>query len=438
MNSDSSLISKRLILFQGFSADATVQRTLEMIKSLIGCFNLDPNRVLDIILESFETHPEQSELFIPLLETYIADGNIICEVLGYKYRHFAEAATITPRSLYRVTALLLQHRVIQLDDIYNWLGPSDKEIVADWESELTEAKEYVRKLNVISTKGEDKSAEGTVDGNGVVPASGGDAKDLNFDSKFTNNQKFGLCEAILYVGDWPTAQVLLKKLPDQCMIVNEPVARALCHLIHSVIDTVYKEHCAVSPHHRNAPPAKSRDRSGQMAPRRAKTLVDLKEVAFPMFNALGASLHFDPILMYKLIRLMRVVLQQLNVDASTNGPNAADDEEEYYAMVTLLDSCILSSLSYLDCNCCLAEEIWSVVRLFPYQYRFCLYGRWKNDTYLLQPRLIRRRGDAQKQIKALMKRVSKENVKPVGRLIGKLSHCSPGFLFDYVSIPFIY
>lgn len=152
-----------------------------------------------------------------------------------------------------------------------------------------------------------------------------------------------------------------------------------------------------------------------------------------MFVTLGASLHYDPILMYKLIRLCRLVLQQLNVDASMNGP-VGEDEGLYYEMVTLLDACVLSSLSYLDCNCCLAEEIWSVVRLFPYQYRFCLYGRWKNDTYLMQPKLIRRRGEAQKQIKALMKRVSKENIKPVGRLIGKLSHCSPGFLFDYVSM----
>lgn len=52
---------------------------------------------------------------------------------------------------------------------------------------------------------------------------------------------------------------------------------------------------------------------------------------------------------------------------------------------------------------------------------------------MIHPKLIRRRGTAQKQIKAIMKRVSKENIKPVGRSIGKLSHCSPGFLFDYVS-----
>lgn len=67
---------------------------------------------------------------------------------------------------------------------------------------------------------------------------------------------------------------------------------------------------------------------------------------------------------------------------------------------------------------------------------YALYARWKNDTYQLHPQLIRRRGNAQKRIKAIMKRVSKENVKPLGRLIGKLSHCAPGFLFDYVSFFF--
>jgi THO complex subunit 2 len=64
--------------------------------------------------------------------------------------------------------------------------------------------------------------------------------------------------------------------------------------------------------------------------------------------------------------------------------------------------------------------------------RYCLYSRWKNDTYQQHAELLRKRGEAQKKIKSIMKRVSKENIKPVGRLIGKLTHCSPGFLFDYV------
>ena len=147
---------------------------------------------------------------------------------------------------------------------------------------------------------------------------------------------------------------------------------------------------------------------------------------------LGPSLYVDPILQYKLIRIMHKILSEMNADVN-NLPKTPQHEELYHECITLLDSTILPALSYMDCNCCVAEEIWSVIKLFPYHYRYSLYGRWKNDTYLIHPKLIRRRGAAQKQIKALMKRVSKENVKPVGRLIGKLSHCSPGFLFDYVS-----
>lgn len=98
----------------------SVNKTLEIIKSLIGCFNLDPNRVLDIILESFETRPEQSKLFVALLRAYMPKGNIICEVLGYKFRYFSDSKT--PHSLYLITALLLQSKIISLEDIYSWVS----------------------------------------------------------------------------------------------------------------------------------------------------------------------------------------------------------------------------------------------------------------------------------------------------------------------------
>lgn len=93
---------------------------IQILFSFLGCFNLDPNRVLDVILESFESHPENGDLFIPLLQAYMPNGDVICEVLGYKYVHFSE--TKTPESLYRVTALLLQSGVIQLNEIYSWVS----------------------------------------------------------------------------------------------------------------------------------------------------------------------------------------------------------------------------------------------------------------------------------------------------------------------------
>ncbi|XP_055634886.1 THO complex subunit 2 isoform X2 [Toxorhynchites rutilus septentrionalis] len=400
-------------LNQDFTDTITVQSILEIIKSLIGCFNLDPNRVLDIILESFETRPEHDKIFIPLLQAYINDGNIICEVLGYKYRHFADSKT--PESLFKVTALLLQHGVIKLDDIYAWLSPTDKSIITEWEAEVADAKEFVRKLNVVSTN-KDKEQEAEPE------------KEMT-PEQYATNQKWGLCEALLFVGDWNTAQLLLKKLPEQSVMVNEPIARALCRLLHMIIEPVYRLKCALPCNIKGRPISNG---LSKLAPPPVTTISKLRNHAFPMFIALGPSLYYDSVLLYKLLRLVRVILTEMNVDPANPPSPGAENEQLYYDVISLLDSAILPSLSYMDCNCCVAEEIWSIIKLYPYQYRYSLYARWKNDTYQLQPKLIRRRGNAQKQIKALMKRVSKENSKPVGRLIGKLSHCSPGFLFDYI------
>jgi THO complex subunit 2 len=60
---------------------------LENIQSLIGCFNLDPNRVLDVILESFEnsgTHMHGT--FIELLRDYKAEEDTVCQIVGFKYQ----------------------------------------------------------------------------------------------------------------------------------------------------------------------------------------------------------------------------------------------------------------------------------------------------------------------------------------------------------------
>lgn len=169
-----------------------------------------------------------------------------------------------------------------------------------------------------------------------------------------------------------------------------------------------------------------------LAPKPATTFLQLRYVAIAMLTTLGPSLRFDSVLMYKIIRIAKAALASYGIDSARN--QAPEGDSLYYDILTLLDTTILPALSYMECNCCVAEEIWNILKLYPYQIRYCLYARWKNETYSLYPDLLRKRGDAEKQIKNIMKRVSKENVKPVGRLIGKLTHSSPGFLFDYVLV----
>ena len=61
---------------------------LEVIKSIIGYFNLDPNRVLDVILESFECQLDQHAFFIELLRLFTPDSQTMNELLGFKFNFY--------------------------------------------------------------------------------------------------------------------------------------------------------------------------------------------------------------------------------------------------------------------------------------------------------------------------------------------------------------
>ncbi|KAH9492653.1 THO complex subunit 2, partial [Bulinus truncatus] len=109
-----------------------------------------------------------------------------------------------------------------------------------------------------------------------------------------------------------------------------------------------------------------------------------------------------------------------------------EDEIAYYGFLNALEEVLLPSLSLLPSNCSMAEELWSLLKLYPYEIRYRLYGTWKNETYFLYPVLIRTRADCLDRAKYIMKRLSKETVKPSGRQLGKLSHSNPGIVFEYV------
>ncbi|KAG5339192.1 THOC2 protein, partial [Acromyrmex charruanus] len=402
--------SKLIVELNQERPDSEVASTLEIVKSLIGYFNLDPNRVLDILLETFENRPQDDALFIPLIRSYMSDQQVLCEVLGFKY---CSTINATPFSLQKVTALMLQHGVIKLDDILPWLVPDDKIIISDHEQVMKQAKEYVRKMSVISTKDKEDIVE----------------EKENAQDKYTSNQKFGLCEALLEVGAWEVAQSLFNRLPDYCFTDQRPIALALCKMIQALVEPVYRKHCIVSPKlpGRKVPALKS-----SLSPPSLCNLEDIHDYLLPMLIVLGPNLHQDPILMYKVMRLCHSAIKHCSLDASKQPLNK--NCSLYYDVLTILDVALLPSLSFMDCNCCVAEELWNILKYYPYQNRYCLYARWKNDTPLQHAALLRKRADAQKKIKSIMKRVSKETIKPVGRSIGKLTHSSPGVLFDYVLI----
>ncbi|XP_056665928.1 THO complex subunit 2-like isoform X2 [Monodelphis domestica] len=353
-------------LGQDLSGHITSDLILENIKSLIGCFNLDPNRVLDIILEVYECRPEYDEFFVSLIQSYmyLCEPETLCHILGFRFKFYQDPNGETPSSLYRVAAVLLQHNLTDLEDLY--VHPHD-------------------------------------------------------------NQKLGLLEALLKIGDWQHAENIMDQMPLFYATTQKAIAFALCQLIHVTIEPIYR---------RLGIPLAAKKKSivffeNKRAPKQVENFEDLREQVFSMLSHLGPNLSHDAILFAKVVRLGKAFMKEFQSD----GSNEEDKEKMeilFSCLLSITDQVLLPSLTLMDCNACMSEELWGMFKTFPYQYRYRLYGQWKNETYNSHPHLIKAKAQTIDRAKYIMKRLTKENVKPSGRQIGKLSHSNPTILFDYI------
>uniref|UniRef100_A0A2R9C3A2 THO complex subunit 2 n=1 Tax=Pan paniscus TaxID=9597 RepID=A0A2R9C3A2_PANPA len=405
-------------LGQDLSGSITSDLILENIKSLIGCFNLDPNRVLDVILEVFECRPEHDDFFISLLESYMSmcEPQTLCHILGFKFKFYQEPNGETPSSLYRVAAVLLQFNLIDLDDLYVHLLPADNCIMDEHKREIAEAKQIVRKLTMVvlsSEKMDEREKE--------------KEKEEEKVEKPPDNQKLGLLEALLKIGDWQHAQNIMDQMPPYYAASHKLIALAICKLIHVTIEPLYRR--VGVPKGAKGSPVNALQ--NKRAPKQAESFEDLRRDVFNMFCYLGPHLSHDPILFAKVVRIGKSFMKEFQSDGSKQ-----EDKEKTEVILSCLlsitDQVLLPSLSLMDCNACMSEELWGMFKTFPYQHRYRLYGQWKNETYNSHPLLVKVKAQTIDRAKYIMKRLTKENVKPSGRQIGKLSHSNPTILFDYI------
>ncbi|PIO72849.1 hypothetical protein TELCIR_05206 [Teladorsagia circumcincta] len=98
----------------------------------------------------------------------------------------------------------------------------------------------------------------------------------------------------------------------------------------------------------------------------------------------------------------------------------------------IVDEIILPGLSLSEFNSGLSEEVWTLLQFFPYTWRYRLYGHWKFSNTVRHPEVNIVRGKVLGRTKYVLKRLSKETVRVMGRQLGKLCHIHPITVFDYL------
>lgn len=454
-----------------------VDSTASAIVSLIGYFDLDPIRTLDVFLDicamNFVAH---SSFFIAVLKKSpwwpsapcaptslenICEGgnNMAVQLLGFKLKSIAANGDSTPDNLLMLIAVLIKEGFISLSGIYPFLDPPDdvlKDLHEKWKSDMDEraflATASALALAAPLTDDADIPLSQNQQQQKQTPETTAEPR-INPDGsiKYPAFQKVGLLNALLTVGSLYPSLFLLAKFP----FIVDPYPE-IADLIHRIfeysIEELYEHHGrpldtnALPPFRpRKLPSSSVRELNlveASLTPA-TKGLSCLPRVTEPnssqfFYNDWNSSLkqiedleslsrlsdlllRFSGPLLSRHVTLL-VKLCRIGVSYCKNDK---DNVEIISYWIEYFRNHILPVVSLLPPNPGVIQEVYSLLRFFSFETRYSLYGEWQAVLLKSSPHLKFASSKAEKETKNVLKRLSNTNVKEMMRRLAKISYSNP-------------
>lgn len=430
LREESEGFSKVLCLLHTGVTKDQLEATKTDLLALIGFFDLDANRVLDLVLDAYEMHP-QNDCFVELLGSFKRES--LPHVLGFKFQFYMRSADggteqpKTPRSLYRLAATLIDKKLLDLDALFPHLAPTKAEIV-------TQAKAYFKKLeDKVKSFGKINLAaktDSTEDGD----------KDAESDESANHNQVYGLIVGMLEIGCMQPAFEMIEWFRKQGVnpVAYPPLVQQMCVLVRSLIsklfeplslksmglvvpDTKSKHKKAAVPVHGSVSDPRSTDQSSTCI----KPLTNYDELVttvFPILDILSGQLHQDQFLFVQLLRVMCHMMEEKTksgVPASTALMQQVRD---------LVVKSFLPALSLQTSNPSTAFQLWDLIKLFPFEQRYRMYQQWQ-EAYASSPEMQLMEAQSVQSTRAVMRRLTADRAKPSARSLTQSAHSNPLIVF---------
>ncbi|RZC14072.1 THO complex subunit 2 isoform B [Glycine soja] len=413
--------------------------TIGIIKSLIGHFDLDPNRVFDIVLECFELQPDD-DVFIELIPIF--PKSHASQILGFKFQYYQrmEVNGPVPFGLYRLTALLVKQDFIDLDSIYAHLLPRDDEAFEHYNTFSSKRLDEANKIGRINLAAigkdlmdDEKQGDVTIDLFAAIDMETDAVEERT--TELQSSQTLGLLTGFLSVDDWYHAHLLFERLSPLNAVEHIQICDSLFRLIKKSISSAYD---VIRQTHLQNPGLSTGGSTDVMDVDNSSgfsSFIDLPKELFQMLACTGPYLYRDTVLLQKVCRVLRgYYLSALELVSHGNGvlnPQLQVPgnlhlhlKEARLRVEDALGACLLPSLQLIPANPAVGQEIWELMSLLPYEVRYRLYGEWEKDDERI-PMLLAARQTAKLDTRRILKRLAKENLKQLGRMVAKLAHANP-------------
>jgi THO complex subunit 2 len=115
----------------------------ERMELVIGAYDLDPNRVLDLVLDSLETNPLRTEVLDLVLKF---SPTVATQLLGFKFLN----AKVYRQGICLVAGWLIKRNIVKLHDLWAYLQPvDDHEVITSYRTHFQQALDLRRALTAV-------------------------------------------------------------------------------------------------------------------------------------------------------------------------------------------------------------------------------------------------------------------------------------------------
>ena len=428
-----------LVSAEGASGDAVTT-----VEALIGRFRLDPNRVLDAVLEAYEQQCQQGgapgadAVFTRLLGLF-RHANF-AHTLGFKLQQLQKREVRTPPSLLRLLGRMVDTGELELDAIWPHLSPSDAELASQQRECAAAVVARAKRLGKVSLGSSSAATDGEEP---VHPAAAAVAAIAAARAANGLNQKFGLVAAMLDADLWASAERVMARLAalDISAADDDAVAQALMDLLARRTEKLYR---AVAPSLSASAARPAADGVPVPVPVPESPLAcrakgTLCGEMWKQLKWLRHRVARSPACFARVARLLAHIYGEKSVQLVLKMPGRGQKA----ALLQIVAHCLLPALSSTEEASGVlrgndararsapaffaADQVWLLLGKMPFQERYAAYEEWRVEAYGKGAHwtLVLSQFDSQSRTKALLKRCSKENVRRQGRLLAAVAHANP-------------
>ena len=408
---------------------------IDVLNRIIAEFNLDNSRCFLLLLNILSGHVEKNEpLVLSILQQSpwwnLSEYNTSMQTTIVDY--LLNYVGIECKELILIT-LLIKHKILEFDSIYNSLGPFDFSLIDSSSIKLIQNNEFSELYDAtqkeILRKSQISSASALALAAPLIPDSDEEEED-DRRMQTTNSKNDDLKDSKVETEPNPEVSILekakffrkvsfLKHLIDYEMIdeillvltqypqiplISDPVADKLNSLVNKIISPFYFEFVG------NLNITTNDTLGTKMGPISVTTIDEFlsSTIKFIFFNRHKVARNSS--LLYKLIRVMKKAL--------ASGLKDSDFWLQFYRIY------IFPCLSFTN-NIPLANEAFDILLShYPLETRYNLYGDYQLSVKR-DPLTKLNYDTAEKKTRNLLKRLSVENVQAVSRSLNKLCSINP-------------